>query len=79
MRLLVPGVAAALRASAHPRTIAQWMKDALDDGARFYACTDALVANGLTLDELLPWCSGHGGAVRFTDRTCSPNWRALVF
>lgn len=77
--LLRPGVAAGLRGSSHPRTIADWMTDAQAHGARFYACTDALVAHGLSIDDLLPWCAGHGGAVRFMERSLSPGWRTLVF
>jgi uncharacterized protein len=84
VRLLLPGVAEGLRASQaepvpHARTIADAMRDALDHGARFYACSDALAAQGLALHELAPECSGHGGALQFAARAGDARWRALVF
>ncbi|MFZ4757361.1 MAG: DsrE family protein [Burkholderiaceae bacterium] len=79
VRLLVPGTADALRASAHPRTIGDWMRDADALGVQFYACTDALVAHGLDRTALIPECAGHGGAVRFMARAADPRWRTLVF
>ena len=84
VRLLLPGVAEGLRASqgepaAHARTIAHAMREALDHGARFYACSDALAAQGLTLQMLTPECSGHGGALQFAARAGDARWRALVF
>jgi hypothetical protein len=48
-------------------------------GAVLYACTDALHANGMSLDKLIPECRGHGGAVQFMSRTADPAWRTLVF
>jgi predicted peroxiredoxin len=77
--LLRPGAADALRACAHPKTIGDWMREADGLGAAMYACTDALVANGLTRDALIPQCRGHGGAVQFMARAADPRWRALVF
>ena len=84
VRLLLPGVADSLRASqaepvAHARTIADAMREAREHGARFYACSDALAAQGLTLQMLTPECSGHGGALQFSARAGDMRWRALVF
>jgi hypothetical protein len=78
--LLVPGVAQGLRASAlHDKTILDAMREAVAQGARLFACTDALNANGLQLQALIPECSGHGGAVQFMARAGDLRWRALVF
>jgi predicted peroxiredoxin len=84
VRLLLPGVADGLRASQaepvpHARTLADGMRDALGHGVRFYACSDALAAQGLTLQMLVPECSGHGGALQFAARAGDARWRALVF
>lgn len=84
VRLLVPGVAEGLRASQaeprpHPKTVLDAMREALDHGARFFACSDALQAQGLTLPMLMPECSGHGGALQFAARAGDRRWRALVF
>lgn len=78
--LLQPGVAERLRASERfDKTIAAWMQDALDHGARFFACSDALAAQGLTHDDLLPAGRHHGGAVQYALRAADPAWATLVF
>ena len=78
--LLAPGVAESLHASADRSvSIGDWMRQAREHGATFLACTDALVAHGLTLEALAPGCAGHGGAVRFMARATDPGWRTLVF
>lgn len=80
VRLLAPGVAAGLRASArHDKTILDSMREAHALGARFLACTDALAAQGLERASLIPECDGHGGAVQFMARCGDLRWRALVF
>lgn len=79
VRLLVPGVAEALRAADQPKTILDAIREAAAHGAKLYACTDALAANGVAPDRLIAECSGHGGAVQFMSRACHPRWRALVF
>lgn len=78
--LLQAGVAQGLRASDRfDKSIADWMQDALDHGARFFACTDALAAQGLTDAELIPAGRRHGGAVQFMVRAADPAWTTLVF
>lgn len=80
VHLLVPGVADRLRASElSDRSIGDHLRAAHAAGARLYACTDALRAQGLADAALIPECSGHGGAVQFTARTLDPGWRGLVF
>jgi predicted peroxiredoxin len=80
VRLLVPGVAERLRASAaHAKTILDAMREAVAHGAIFYACADALAAHGLDRAELIGECTRRGGAVQFMARACDPRWRALVF
>jgi predicted peroxiredoxin len=80
VRLLAPGVAATLRASArHPKTVLDAMREAVAHGAVLLACTDALQAQGLQRDQLIPECRGHGGAVQFMDRAADLRWRTLVF
>jgi predicted peroxiredoxin len=80
VHLLVPGVAARLRASErHDRNILQVMQQAVAHGAKLYACTDALHAQGLGLTPLIAECAGHGGAVQFMARAGDLRWRALVF
>ena len=78
--LLKPGVAAQLRASDRfDKTIADWMDDALAHGSRFFACSDALAAQGLTHDDLIPAGRHHGGAVQYASRAAHSAWATLVF
>lgn len=78
--LLRPGVAEGLRASDRfDKSIADWMKDALDHGASFFACSDALTAQGLTLADLIPAGRRHGGAVQYASRAAHSAWTTLVF
>lgn len=77
--LLQPGVAAGLRASAHPKTVYDAMREAALQGAVFLACSDALQAHGLQATELIPECTRRGGAVQFMARACDLRWRTLVF
>lgn len=80
VHLLVPGVAAGLRASDRfDKTIADAMAEAVSHGAVLLACTDALHAQGLDPAALLPLCTRRGGAVQFMARACDPRWRTLVF
>jgi uncharacterized protein len=78
--LLKTGVAETLRASPHhPKTVADAMRDALDHGARFLVCTDALHAQGLDWSDLIAAGQTRGGAVQFVARACDPAWSTLVF
>lgn len=77
VQLLVPGVAAALRASEHPKTILDAMREAVEHGALLLACTDALRAQHI--DSLIPECTRRGGAVQFMARAADLRWRTLVF
>jgi len=78
--LLKPGVAGQLRASERfDKTIADWMDDALAHGARFFVCSDALAAQGLTQDDLIPAGRRHGGAVQYASRAAQAAWTTLVF
>jgi hypothetical protein len=80
VRLLVPGVAEALRASPqHEKTVLDAMREAVAHGAVFFACTDALQAQGVDAERLIPECGGRGGAVQFMARAADTRWRTLVF
>ena len=73
-------MAARLRASLHhQRSILQVMQQAVAHGAKLFACSDALHAQGLAFAPLIPECNGHGGAVQFMARAGDLRWRALVF
>ena len=77
VQLLSPGVAAALRPGAHPKTVLDSMREAVQHGAVLLACSDALAAHGVT--ALIPECTRRGGAVQFMARAADLRWRTLVF
>jgi uncharacterized protein len=80
VHLLVPGVADGLRGGqSSPKSIRDAMHEASAQGARFFACTDALRAQGLDGRVLIGECRGHGGALQFAARAGDRRWRALVF
>ena len=81
VRLLLPGVAAQLRASERAdKTVLDALREAVAHGARLFACTDALRAQGIEAEtRLIPECHGHGGAVQFMARASDLRWRTLVF
>lgn len=79
VRLLQPGVAQALHAADHDKSIYDAMREAVAHGAVFYACADALQANGLANTALIPECTRRGGAVQFMARASDLSWRTLVF
>ena len=80
VRLLVPGVAERLRASdSHDKTVLDAMQEAVAHGARLFACPDALQAQGIARDALIPACTGFGGAVQFMARAADLRWRTLVY
>jgi len=80
VELLVPGVAETLRASdRHSKTVLDAMREAVAQGAVLLACSDALAAHGIHPQDLIPECTGRGGAVQFAARAADLRWRALVF
>jgi hypothetical protein len=80
VRLLVPGVAAGLRASPrHDKTVLDAMREAVSHGARLFACSDAMDAQGVDASNLIAECRGRGGAVQFMARAADLRWRTLVF
>jgi len=78
--LLVDGVAARLRTDAGETTsVYDHMRQATRHGARLYACSDALAANGIDRASLIPELSGVAGAAAFLERVLDTEWTTLVF
>ncbi|MBP6765582.1 MAG: hypothetical protein KA141_11325, partial [Rubrivivax sp.] len=55
------------------------MQEAVAQGARLLACSEALHAQGIDRQALIAECSGQGGAVQFMARAADLRWRTLVF
>lgn len=80
VRLLVPAVAEqTLPGTNSARSVLDHMRDATHLGARFLVCSMALHERRLTLDALLPECTGAAGATAFVVRSLDPEWATLVF
>jgi predicted peroxiredoxin len=80
VRLLVSGVAETLRASPRfDKTVLDAMREAVSHGAVFFACSDALQAQGIDAHLLIAECTHRGGAVQFMARAADLRWRTLVF
>jgi len=78
--LLVNGVAAKLHPDPNERmSVYDHIKQAARHGARLYACSDALAANGIDGAALIPELSGVAGAAAFVERALDPEWKTLVF
>lgn len=80
VRLLVPGVAAALFPGAgRDKSIYAFMQDAAAHGARFLGCTMAMTEQLGTDTTRIPEYAGAAGAAAFVMRTLDPEWETLVF
>lgn len=80
VRLLERGVADRLFASeGQPKNILDAMREAVLHGAVLLACSDAMRAHGVAPEDLIPECSGRGGAVQFMARAGDLRWQTLVF
>jgi predicted peroxiredoxin len=78
--LLKRGVAASLHSGPQQReTVYEFMRQAVAQGARFYACSQALGEYGLTLAELIPETSGAAGAATYAARSLDEDWVTVVY
>jgi hypothetical protein len=80
VKLLQTGVAANLYAGQQQdMSIQAHMQQALQHGARFFACADALDAHAIARDTLIPDLSGYAGAAAFMARALDPDWAILSY
>lgn len=80
VRLLVPGVAEGLFGGpGAKKTIAAFMNDASEAGAKFYACPMALLQAGLRDGPFVAAYAGTVGATAFVVKSLDPEWSTLVF
>lgn len=80
VRLLAPGTADSLRPGAPgDPTLAHFMREARNHGARFYACSASLAAAGLSPADVGAWVDGFAGASTVVARLAEPAWRVMVF
>jgi predicted peroxiredoxin len=79
-KLMKKGVAAAIEIKAGSgKTALDWIRDARDNGARFWACPANLALFDMTEDDLIPECSGLMGASTMMQAIMSDDCRVLTY
>lgn len=78
--LLVPDIAARLQAgAATDPSIAEFMRQAHQHGAKFLVCAAAMKNLQLAHEQLGDWTDGVAGASSVIARLADPSWRVMVF
>jgi predicted peroxiredoxin len=80
VRLLERGIAERLYPGpARDRTVAEYMAHALEHGAKFYACSQAMAAHGVSTEMLIEGVAGQAGAAAWVGRCMDEDWVTLVY
>ncbi len=80
VKLLKRGVADQIYPSDNrAKTVYEFMCDAAELGAKFYACGGALAANGVRETEMIPECTGMAGAAAYINRVMDDEWRSITY
>ncbi|MBI5261863.1 MAG: DsrE/DsrF/DrsH-like family protein [Bradyrhizobium sp.] len=79
-RLMVKGVAEAIRLKeGHDKTVYDWIKDAHDQGARFWACPANLELFDFKESDLIPECAGMMGVAAMIRDVMEGDCRVLTY
>jgi uncharacterized protein len=79
-RLMLRGVAETLCVKpGDPKTVYDWIKEAHDQGARFWACPANLELFDKAEDDLIPECKGLMGAAAMIQDIMDAECRVLTF
>jgi predicted peroxiredoxin len=79
-KLMIKGVAGKLHVKpGHPKTVYDWIKEAKDHGARFWACPANLDLFDATDADLIPECSGMMGTADMIERIMGDEYRVLTY
>lgn len=79
-RLMIKGVAEKLHVKAgHPRTVHDWIREAHEQGARFWACPANLDLFDITESDLIPECRGMMGAATMIQNIMDGEYRVLTY
>ena len=80
VRLLAKGVAAALPSGPRKRdTVYAFMQRAAAQGARFYACSQAMDEYGVSEDDWIPEVTGAAGAAAYLARCMDDAWVTISY
>jgi predicted peroxiredoxin len=79
-KLMLKGVAEAIAVMpGDPKTVYDWIKEAHDQGAKFWACPANLELFDKTEADLIPECSGVMGAAAMIQDIMDGDGRVLTF
>ncbi|MEQ1697687.1 MAG: DsrE/DsrF/DrsH-like family protein [Hyphomicrobiaceae bacterium] len=79
-RLLRKGVAEKLYVKAgSDMTVYDWIRQAHENGAKFWACPANLELFDMTVDDLIPECSGMMGAVALMGKIMADDTQVLSY
>ncbi|MBX3522833.1 MAG: DsrE family protein [Xanthobacteraceae bacterium] len=79
-KLLVKGVAEKLHVKQdHPKTVYDWIREAHDHGAKFWACPANMDLFDISDDDLVPECAGMMGAADMIERIMGDEYRVLTY
>jgi uncharacterized protein len=79
-KLMMKGVAEALRIKAgSDKTVYDWIREAHDQGARFWACPANLELFDMDEDDLIPECKGMMGAAAMIQDIMDGECRVLTY
>jgi predicted peroxiredoxin len=79
-KLMIKGVAEKLHVKAgHPMTVHDWIKEAHQHGARFWACPANLDLFDVTEGDLISECSGMMGAATMIQGIMEDDCRVLTY
>ena len=79
-KLMQKGVAERLRIKAdNPKTVYDWIKEAHEQGARFWACPANLDLFDIEESDLIPECNGMMGAAAMIQDIMDGECRVLTY
>ncbi|MBX3534456.1 MAG: DsrE family protein [Xanthobacteraceae bacterium] len=79
-KLLVKGVAEKLHVKQdHPKTVYDWIREAHDHGAKFWACPANMDLFDISDGDLVPECAGMMGAADMIERIMGDEYRVLTY
>jgi predicted peroxiredoxin len=79
-KLMIKGVAEKLHVKpGHPKTVYDWIKEAHDHGAKFWACPANLDLFEVSEDDLIPECAGMMGTADMIERLMGDDYRVLSY
>jgi predicted peroxiredoxin len=79
-KLMLKGAAESLHVKAgHSKTVLDWIREAHEHGARFWACPANLDLFDVSETDLIPECSGMMGAATMIQGIMDGEYRVLTY